>query len=237
MRRSLLAVVVLALAVAAAPARAGTTYGSTAGVNGVLYDDCLDYPYHWAVDVPGDGSYRAVRTQLVAPGGAVADTDYVVPNANVDSGTSTFFLCTQTDPYGTYTIRATVEWADTVDTDPKNASPLADSFFTMREPATRTSLSVSTRHPAFGQRVAYRVRAMDERPDGYGGTSAAWVVVQHRVDGHWVRLKGGRAMTHASGYVTMRIPYLHHHARMLVRAVTQPSSRYARSTSAVIRIW
>jgi hypothetical protein len=78
---------------------------------------------------------------------------------------------------------------------------------------------------------------MDERPTGYYGTSAAWVVVQRKVDGHWVRLNGGRAMTHITGYVTVRVPYLHHHRKMLVRAVTQPTSRYARSVSAVTRIW
>lgn len=236
MKRSILGLLVLAVAFVAAPVHADPTHGSTSGVSGVLYDDCQDYPYHWSVDVPSDAGYRALRTQLVAPGGAIADTGYVVPDLNQQTGTDAFFLCTQTDPYGTYTIRASVEWAASVDS-PKTTSQLDDSHFTMRKPATRTTLSVSTRHPAYGQRVAYRVRAMDERPTGYHGTSAAWVVVQRKVGGHWVRLKGGRAMTHITGYVKVRVPYLQHHRRMLVRAVTQPSSRYSRSTSAVIRIW
>ncbi|MGY2873683.1 hypothetical protein ACVW00_000873 [Marmoricola sp. URHA0025 HA25] len=236
MRRGLLGLLAVALVCGIGPARADSTLGSTTGVSGVLYDDCLDYPYQWSVDVPGTGTYRALHTQLVAPGGAIADTGYVVPDANVSSGTSTFFLCTQTDPYGSYTIRSQVEWGS----DPEHIGApvsLADSQFTLRKPRTRTSLSVSTRRPAYGQVVKYRVRATDERPTGYFGTPAAWVVVQRKVDGHWVRLKGGRAMTHATGYITVRLPYLQHHKAMRVRALTQPTSRYARSASPVVRIW
>ena len=107
----------------------------------------------------------------------------------------------------------------------------------MRKPRTRTTLAVSTHRPAYGQVVRYRIRALDERPAGYFGTSAAWVHLQKRVDGHWVRMKGSRAMTHVTGYITVRLRYLQHHHRMRVRAVTEPTSRYARSTSPVVRLW
>jgi hypothetical protein len=233
--RALVGALVLVLCGLAPAAHADSTYGSTTGVNGVRYDDCLAYPYHWSVTVPGGGSYRALRTSLIAPGGALADTGYVVPDANTSSGTSTFVLC-PTDPYGTYTIRATVEWGPDSSTINQQAQ-LDDSHFSMRKPFTRTSLSVSTRRPAYGQLVTYRIRAMDERPTGYFGTSATWVLLQQRVAGHWVRIKGSRAMTHITGYRKVRLRYLHHHKPMRIRAVTQATSKYARSTSPVIRIW
>lgn len=236
MRRGIVATVVLALACVAGPAAADSTHGSTTGVSGVLYDDCLAYPYHWSVSVPADAGYRALRTRLVAPGGSTVDTDYVPAGANQESGTSTFTLCQRVDPYGTYTIRASVEWGQSTESI-TGTSTLDDSHFRMRKPASRTTLSVSTLRPAFGQVVKYRVRATDERPAGYFGTPAAWVALQKRAHGHWVRIKGSRAMTHRTGYITVRVRYLGHREPMRVRAVTLASPRYARLTSTVTRIW
>ena len=236
MRRVLLGLLVLALSCVALPARADSTYGSISASGGVLFDDCIDHPYGYSVSVPGDGTYRALRVSLYAPDGALADAGYVAPAANVASGTSTFRLCRPGDPYGTYTIRATVEWAsapgETVTT-----RPLDPVQFTMRKPATRTTLAASTTRPAYGQLVTYRIKALDERPTGYAGTVAAWVVLQKRVAGHWVRIKGSRAMTHPTGRIAVRLRYLGHHRPMLVRAVTQPTSRYARSASPTLRLW
>jgi hypothetical protein len=236
MLRGIAGVVVLVLACVGSPAQADATYGTVTGVNGVLYDDCLHQPYHFTVDVPDDAGYRALTTALIGPNGAQVDTDYVPLDANESSGSSDFTLCRPTNPYGTYTIRAWVEWGPE---DVPTGEPvrLDDSSFTMRKPRTRTTLSVSTHRPAYGQGVRYRIRALDERPTGYAGTSAAWVFLQKRVDGHWVRMKGGRAMTHATGYVSVRLHYRKHHQRMRVRAVTEPTSRYARSVSPVVRLW
>jgi hypothetical protein len=236
MLRGILGILALTLACAASPAQADPTYGSTTGVAGVLYDDCVLQPYRYAVDVPDDAGYRALTTTLVRPDGAVADTDFVVPTANDASGTSTFRLCRPTDPFGTYTIRTTVEWGDDEESigDPVR---LADSHFSMCRPRTRTGLSVSTHRPAYGQSVRYRIRVWDERPAGFALTPFAWVVLQKRAHGHWVRIKDSRTLTHSTGKVTLRLRYRHHHQRMRVRAVTQPSDRFSRSVSAPVRIW
>ena len=230
MRRGLLGFVVLVAACIAGPAHADATHGSTTGVNGVLYDDCVHQPYLWSVSVPDDAGYRALRVTLVDPAGAIADSGFVEAGANQESGTSTFLLCRPGDPFGTYTIRSTVEWGPSKGVV-AGTSQLDDSHFTMRKPASRTTLTVSTRRPAYGQLVRYRIRAMDERPTGYAGTLAAWVLLQKRVDGNWVRIKGSRAATHVTGYVSVRLPYRLHHRTMRVRAVTQATSRYARSVS------
>lgn len=236
MRRGMLGILVLALALVGSPARAGSTYGSTTGVNGVLYDDCVDQPYRYSVSVPDGAGYRAIRAWLYAPGGALVDSDYVVPDTNTASGTSTFRLCRPTDPFGTYTIRATVEWgqdAEHID----DSSVLDRASFAMRKPRTRTALAVSTHRPAYGQRVTYRITVRDERPGGYARTPFAWVVLQQRVGGHWARIKGSRTLTHDTGRVRLRLRYLHHHQRLRIRAVAQATSRYSRSTSPVVRIW
>jgi hypothetical protein len=232
----LLGLLVLVLSCVALPARADSTFGSVSAPGGVLYDDCIEHPYGYSVRVPGDGTYRALRVSLYGPDGALADTGYVAPAANVASGTSTFRLCRPGDPYGTYTIRATVEWASEPGA-PVTSSTLDPAQFSMRKPATRTLLSASTVRPAYGQVVTYRIRALDERPTGYAATVAAWVVLQKRVAGHWVRIKGSRAMTHPTGRIAVRLRYLGHHRPMQVRAVTQPTSRYARSTSPVLHLW
>jgi hypothetical protein len=236
MKRGLLGFLVLVLAFVAAPARADSTHGSKSGVNGVLYDDCVDQPYRYSVNVQYGAGYRALTARLYGPDGGQVDSDYVAPDTNQASGTSTFRLCRPGDRYGTYTIRATVEWGASPESI-TNSSRLDDSHFRMRKPHTRTTLWVSTRRPAYGQVVAYRIRALDERPTGYYGTSAAWVFLQKKVDGHWVRILGSRAMTHRTGCVKVRLRYPYHHKPMRIRAVTEQTPRYARSTSPVVRIW
>jgi hypothetical protein len=78
---------------------------------------------------------------------------------------------------------------------------------------------------------------VDQRPSGYGANAFAWVHLEKKAHGHWVRVKGGRGMTHASGRLKLRVRYRYHHHRMLVRAVTEPTTRYAGSVSPTIRIW
>jgi hypothetical protein len=234
MRRGILGLLVLVLATVGAPARADATYGSVTGVSGVLYDDCLSYPYRYAVTPPAGARDWDVSVVLIGPDGKQADTDFV--STEVLSGTSWFVLCQPTNLFGRYTIRATFEWLDA--DSAWQSSALADSSFTMRKPRSRTTLSASTRRPAYGQRVAFRSGAADENPSGYVPQAFAWVHLEKRRDGHWVRIRGSRAVTHASGYVKVRVRYLkHHHRTMRVRAVTEPTTRYARSVSPVIRLW
>lgn len=235
MKRGFLGILVLVLACVASPARADSTYGSTAGINGVLYDDCRSYPYHYTVNVPADAQAWRLDVSLRGPDGRVAGTDFV-GTGEPTSGTSTFdYLCPPEDLYGTYTIRATFEWQDSGDL--WYPSALADSHFSMRKPFTRTGLAVSTHRPSYGQVVTYRIRVRDERPEGYVATPFAWVFLQKRVDGHWIRVKGSRTLTHATGRVRLRMRYLHHHKRMRIRAVTAEAPRFSRSVSPVVRLW
>ena len=235
MRRVLLGVLALVLASVAAPARADSTYGSVSGINGVLYDDCLSYPYAYSVSVPGGAGYWALSTTLIAPGGRKVDTDYV-PQPTF--GSSTFgLLCTQSVPYGAYTIRARLTWGPDRDHPEVSSSTLDDAHFTLRKPRSRTTLSASTRRPATGQVVRYRVTAFDERPSGFVRRAFAWVHLEKRSAGHWVRIRGARAMTHSNGVVRVRLRYLGHHDTLRLRAVTERTSRYSRSVSPTLRLW
>jgi hypothetical protein len=137
---------------------------------------------------------------------------------------------------GTYTIRSTFWWQDSESA--WHPSQLADAHFTLRQPRSRTTLTASTRRPAYGQRVAFRIRAYDENPSGYLPRAFTWVHLEKRRDGHWVRIRGSRAMTHDNGAVKVRVRYLkHHHRTMKVRAVTERTSRFTRSYSPVLRLW
>jgi hypothetical protein len=236
MKRVILGALTLALSCVAlaAPAHADTGSGTVSGINGVLYDDCRAYPYRYAVDVPIDAQSWRLDVTLIGPNGDTADTGFVGSGEPV-SGTSTFFLCPPTDLYGTYTIRATFEWQDTDSV--WHPSAVADAHFSMRKPFTRTTLSVSTHRPSYGQVVTYRIGVRDERPEGYVATPFAWVHLQKRVDGHWVRIKGSRTLTHATGRVGLRLRYRHHHKRMRVQAVAEASARFSRSVSPAVRLW
>jgi hypothetical protein len=145
-------------------------------------------------------------------------------------------FCAGVNPFGSYTIRATLQWGADID-HVNQTSAFSPVTFTMRKPHTRTALSVSTHRPAYGQVVRYRIRVWDERPTGYFPTAFAWVVLQKKVDGHWVRIRGSRTLTHDTGRVKLRMRYLGHHRRVKVRAVTQASDRYARSASPPVRLW
>jgi hypothetical protein len=226
----------LSLVTLAGPAHADAASGTVSGVNGVLYDDCRSYPYAYTVSVPSDAGYWELTTTLLGPDGRVTEKDYV---ARPSSGTSTFgLLCPPGDTYGRYTIRAVVSWGpDETRPTAGGSVRLADAHFTLRKPYTRTLLSASTRRPAGGQVVTYRVRSFDERPSGYAPHAFAWVHLEKRVGTRWVRLSGGRAMTHSTGAVGIRLRYAGQHRPTWLRAVTERSPRYAPSTSAVLRLW
>jgi len=234
-RRVLLGVLALVLATAAAPARADSTYGSVSGINGVLYDDCLSYPYAFSVgSAATSAGYWDLTAELVRPDGHVTATDYVAQPAA--TGTSTFGLLCPSDGYGTYTVRATLRWGPD-QTTLTQSSRLDDAHFTLRKPRSRTTLTASTRRPVSGQVVRYRVTAYDERPSGFVRRAFAWVHLEKRAAGHWVRIKGARAMTHSNGAVRVRLRYLGHHRTLRLRAVTEPTSRFSRSASPTLRLW
>jgi hypothetical protein len=229
-----LAFVLLVGALAGVPAQAASPYGSVTGIDGVLYDDCLSYRYDYAVSVPDTTGYWDLTTTLVGPAGRATAGDYV---ARPTSGSSTFgLLCPPGDGFGQYTIHASVRWGND---EQSLGAPVAldDAHFTLRKPHSRATLGASTRRPAPGQVVRYRVTAYDERPTGYVRRAFAWVHLEQRRAGHWVRIRGARAMTHDTGRVVVRLRYRAHHQRMKLRAVTERAPRYTRSASPTLRLW
>lgn len=233
LRAVLVAALLLALGPGAVPAHAEPVYGSVSGIDGVLYDDCVPHPYRYAVTTLPDGTTTwDLRVSLIGPDGHEAGSDFV---PSPTSGTSSFVLCTPADAYGTYTIRARFEWG--ADTVPDHSAALPDARFTLRKPSSRTTLTASTRRPAYGQVVRYPVTAYVEQPAGHQPRAFTWVHLERRKHGRWVRIRGARAMTHDTGRVVIRLRYRQHHQQTLVRAVTEGTARYSRSTSAVLRLW
>lgn len=218
-----------------APAQATSPYGAVAGIDGVLYDDCQSYAYRYDVhNVPAEAQSSGLDVTLFGPDGAKADSDFVDTGMGA-SGTSTFTLCTQVNLYGTYTIHAVFQWQNS--SNATQTSRLDDAHFTLRKPRSRAAVAASTRRPASGQVVRYRVTAYDERPAGYVRRAFAWVHLEQRRGGHWVRIKGARAMTHDTGRVVIRLRYRAHHQTLRIRAVTERAPRYTRSASPTLRLW
>jgi hypothetical protein len=234
MKRGIIGLVVLALAFVAGPAEADSSHGSVTGVSGVLFNDCLSYPYHYALVIPADAQSWTLDVTALGPDGQVAETDALSNEEPV--GMRGFFLCTRPDGFGTYTIHSTFHWQDADDVWQQSA--LDDSSFTLRKPFTTTSVRASIRRPSYRQLVTYRISSFDERPTGYAPNGLAWVHLEKKAHGQWVRMRGGRAMTHSTGRATVRLRYLrHHHRPVRIRAVTEPTVRYAVSASPMLRLW
>jgi hypothetical protein len=133
MGRGFLGIVVLVAACIAGPAHGDATYGSTTGVNGVLFNDCLNHPYGYSLNVPADAQDWYLDTTLVGPGGQVASNDRVASEQT--AGTSTFFVCTRPDGFGGYTIRSTFHWLPPEPEAAWQESTLDDSSFRLRAPS------------------------------------------------------------------------------------------------------
>jgi len=195
--------------------------------NGVLYSDCRDHAFSYAVTVPAGSTSWTLDVTAYGPDGLESGSEYLYgSDDNPTPGAGDFFFCAGMMA-GTYTIQTVFEWTDQDYNSYSTA--VAPVSFTMRKPFTRTTLAASTTNPDYGQRVKLKVTSKDERPAGYFASDYAKVRVQRYTSGEWATIKGGR-LTIELGKAVMRYRFAST-GREKFRAVTVPHTRLSGSTS------
>jgi hypothetical protein len=203
--------------------------GWTSAPNGVLYSDCRDHPFSYAVELPAGTADWSMDVYAYSPDGLEASSDFIYDAA--ETGTGNFFFCGYEMP-GRYTIEAEVEACD-ADYDCSTFS-LDESSFYMRKPRTKTLLSASPLDARRGQVVKFVVTSKDERPRGYFRNDYARVYLQRKDGQRWVKIKGSQGLTGSNGKEVIKLRYTG--GRPKVRAVTAASDAYSKSTSKPVTI-
>lgn len=231
--RSLLPALLLLSSIGLSPAaHAVEAGGSVAGNDGVLHQDCRQHPYSYALSIPEDAESWDLEVTVLGPDGLEDTSDYLSDGAYETSGVATFQMCGGGMP-GLYTLTATLTHYDADYNRVTTELPAAS--FSMRLPYTRTALSVSDRTPRYNQAVTFKIKTVDERPNGYFATPYATVRLQSRRDGRWVNVTGSKTTTSSTGVATLRFRW-NTRATVKVRAVTLRDDYYSASTSRTLKI-
>lgn len=204
--------------------------GSLTIASGVLYDDCLAYPYGYTVTVSDDQPTWNLVVDAVHVDGRVVTGDFI-PGRGSATGAGDIQFCGGLDEPGAHTlVGKLVDFTGRIPDVP--LSPVA---FTMRKAYTRTKIvSVSERRARPGQRVAIKVTSEEEHPGTYRQNTADTVALQVKRKGDWKRLPGSRGYTDNDGRAKVRIRF--RGKKLRIRAVTPANSAYQASYSRAITI-
>jgi hypothetical protein len=196
----------------------------------VLYTDCYEYPYSYAVTPPS--SEWTVEITLEDPFGAVESGDYL-SDSDPASGQESFFLCGGgIDDTGTYTIRAVMSWYDSQYN--KTVEPPLVTTFTLDKPATRTTLAASTKRPSRGSKVVFKTRSTEQGRLGYSRLSYVKVRLEKYAGGKWRKVDV--ATSDGDGLTKFRYRWSTRDPAVKVRAVTLGTAKVAASISKQVTV-
>jgi hypothetical protein len=233
---SRLAVAVLscALVVGSITTSAGAATGGSLTItppqDTVLYGDCYEYPYSYAVTPPS--ADWNLEITLEDPFGAIETRDYVMDSDPL-AGQESFLLCGEgIDDPGTYTIRAVLAWYDSQYN--KTVEPPLITSFTLAKPATRTSLTVSTKRPVYSSKVVFKTGSTEQGRLGYSRLSFVKVRLEKYAGGKWRKVDV--ATSDGDGVTKFRYRWNSRRPAVKVRAVTLGTVDYTSSTSRPVTI-
>jgi len=197
----------------------------------VLYEDCYDYTYSYAISAPS--SNWDVDINITDPFGAYESGAYIY-DGEPSLGTESLFLCGGTDRPGTYTITSTLTWYDASYNE--YVEPATSVQFTLGKPATRTTLRVSTRQPAYNSRIGFRSKSTVQGRLAYARLEYEKVRLEAYLNGAWRKVQ--TLTTDSDGLARFRYRWDIRKPRVKVRAVTLSSAswRASRSDPIVIRV-
>ena len=215
----------------AMPAHASGSVSLIPPSDAVLYKDCYDYTYGYAVAAPT--SDWDVDITITDPVGAEESSDYVY-DAEPSVGTETIYLCGGQDRPGTYTMTAMLTWYDADST--KHIEPAIVVRFTLARSATKTTLNASTTRPAYNRIVVFKTKSLVQGRLGYSRLEYEKVRLEGYVRGAWRRID--TTITDSDGLAKFRYRWNTHKQRVAIRAVTLGTATWSKSTSAkvVIRV-
>lgn len=226
-----LSVVLVGLTLGLSPAASATDTLTT--TDGVLYYGCRDHAYGFSFALPPGTDEWSVDVAAVGPDGTTeaSDSDFG-PGASANGAGSLEFCGSESA--GAYELRATVEYTDSA-IGGADGTFLTVVPFTMREPRSLSSLSVSDRTPALNQIIKFVLKTRDERPEGFLPTLYSDVHLEARIAGSWVIVKASRTTTNEVGTAVLRYRWKSRRP-VRIRAVTETSSGWSGSISAPLRV-
>jgi hypothetical protein len=231
MHRLTLSLVLAAGTLAALPTQA-VAADALVVTDGVLYDDCRMHPYSFVVTPPPGSDSWSMDVTAYGPDGTSQATDFVYDDISTGSGD---LLFCGSEMAGAYQLVADVEYTDfDADFGGVTTERLAAPF-TMRQPASRTSLKVSTGRPSYNSVVTFTVTSLDERPNGFFPTSYATVRLQRKSGGRWVNVPKAKGLTDERGRDVQKFRW-NVRGRQVVRAITPATTDVAGSSSRQVTI-
>lgn len=228
--RHLLTVTLLCVTSLVGFATPAVAAGSLTAGDGVLYSDCRDHPYYFAVSPPLGTDSWSMDVTAYGPDGTSQASDFVYDD--ISTGVGGLQFC-GSELAGRYELVAEIEYSDYDAAGSGTSTERLTSTFTMRKPQSRTRLQVSTKSPRYDSPVRFVVRSSDERPSGYFPTSYAEVRLQKRVGSRWVNVRGGKGYTDSRGRDVMTFRW-NVRGRTVVRALTLDSSGVEGSASSPV---
>lgn len=216
----------------AGPAAGGPTTWARTGP-GVLYEGCPKHPWRYAVSDEQALYDWAMFVTVYDPRGVEAASGSVwadegAPASGTATGDDALQLC-DSALAGEYTFTAEIHFYG----GPFEDQTLAPSTFVMRDPRSRTRLSVSDTTASYNQVIKFKMTSLQEYPKGYFGEDYETVVLQRRTPAGWKRVGG--YTTNERGVATTRFRW-NERAVVKVRAVTPRTTEHSKSISPTVTI-
>lgn len=194
----------------AAPAQAGPYDVTVTSGPGVIFADCTQHPFNYAVTPPEGASSWKIELTIQAPDGTTGGSVYVGPTSPT-TGVAMESFCPEESLPGTYTVTGiyeVLEFHGGMIAD-FTRTPVTPFTFELRLPASEVTAKASDKTPKVGQRVKVNVRVSDERPaGGFFGTSDAGIQLQRLKGARWVGVARTKEITGSAGTVQLRFRHV-----------------------------
>ena len=190
----------------------------------VLYEDCYDYTYSYAVAAPS--SDWTVDVEITDPFGAHESSDFLY-DGEPSAGTGTLFLCGGIDRPGTYTFSSTLTWYDA--SYNKYVEPTTSAQFTLGKPATQTNMRASTTRPAYNSRVTFTSKSTIQGRLAYARMEYDKVRLEAYLSGAWRKIQ--TTTMDGDGIAKFRYRWNTHRPRVKMRTVTLGNATWRASHS------
>lgn len=230
--RHLLPITILSLAPLVGFATPAHAVGSLSVGDGVLFGDCREHPYYFAVSPPIGTDSWSMDVTAHGPDGTSQASDFVYDD--ISTGTGGLQFC-GSELAGRYELVAEIEYSDYDAAGSGTSFERLTSTFAMRQPRSRTHLQVSTKSPRYNSPVRFMIKTSDERPAGYFPTSYAEVRLQKRMGSRWMNVRGGKGFTDSRGREVLTYRW-NVRGRTVVRAVALNSSSVEGSVSSPVTV-
>lgn len=190
----------------AAPASAGPYDVTVTSGPGVIFADCTEHPFTYAVTPPEDADQWSLQLEIRQPNGEYAGRLHVVSPA-ATAGVLTERFCPRYSVPGLYTVYGEYK---VLENDPdsinykQTITPVPSFTVEMRMAEVEVTAAPSDTTPRVGELVTVRVKVADETAGGLSPSSDAPVALQQRKGKKWVTVRGAKVDTSKKGAAVVK---------------------------------